>query len=62
MGRTRTGDKRDRSERSGWNVPDNDLWIAATGTSRKYPLVTSDDHQARISDCRLEAIHLPVAP
>lgn len=50
---------RSLSERSGWNVADNDLWIAATASTRGYPLVTCDSDQARISDPSLTVLHLP---
>jgi len=48
------------SRRHGWNVGDNDLWIAATASSRGYALVTCDADQARIVDSALEVLHLPV--
>jgi predicted nucleic acid-binding protein len=44
---------------SGWNVGDNDLWIAATASTRGYPLVTCDADHGRISDPAVEVIHLP---
>ena len=47
------------SRRNGWNVGDNDLWIAATATARGHALVTCDDDQARIVDPGLEVLHLP---
>jgi predicted nucleic acid-binding protein len=50
---------RDLSERSGWNITDNDLWIAATASTRGYPLVTCDGDQARIADPSLAVLHLP---
>jgi predicted nucleic acid-binding protein len=50
---------RDLSKRHGWNVGDNDLWIAATASSRGYGLVTCDSDQARIEDPALEILHLP---
>jgi predicted nucleic acid-binding protein len=50
---------RDLSERSGWNITDNDLWIAATASARGYPLVTCDSDQARIADPSLAILHLP---
>jgi predicted nucleic acid-binding protein len=37
----------------------NDIWIAATASTRGYPLVTSDKGQARIEDPALEVIFLP---
>jgi predicted nucleic acid-binding protein len=45
--------------RSGWNIADNDLWIAATASTRGYPLLTCDSDQARISDPGVTVIHLP---
>ncbi len=52
---------KDVSKRSGWNISDNDLWIAATACARGYPLVTCDSDQARIADPGLTVIHLPPA-
>lgn len=46
------------SRQNGWNVGDNDLWIAATATARGYALVTCDSDQARIADSTLEVLHL----
>lgn len=48
------------SKQNGWNVADNDLWIAATATARGYPLVTCDADQARIADSAFEVLHLAV--
>lgn len=45
-----------------WNVADNDLWIAATATSRGWPLVTCDADQRRIDDAELEVLYLPRSP
>jgi predicted nucleic acid-binding protein len=47
------------SRQNGWNVSDNDLWIAATASARGHPLVTCDADQARIADPGLEVLHLP---
>lgn len=47
------------SRRNGWNVADNDLWIAATASARGHALVTCDDDQARIDDPALEVLDLP---
>ena len=47
------------SKRSGWNVGDNDLWIAATAASRRHALVTCDQDQGRIEDPDLEVLYLP---
>lgn len=47
------------SQRSGWSITDNDLWIAATASTRGYPLVTCDSDQAHISDANLTVLHLP---
>lgn len=44
---------------AGLSVGDNDLWIAATASSRGMPLVTCDRDHARITDDRLEVIYLP---
>lgn len=50
------------SRQYGWNVADNDLWIAATASSRGHALVTCDADQARIVDPALEVLHLPAPP
>lgn len=47
------------SRQEGWNVGDNDLWIAATASARGHALVTCDADQARIVDPALEVLHLP---
>lgn len=47
------------SRQNGWNIADNDLWIAATASTRVYALVTCDADQARIVDSKLEVLHLP---
>ncbi len=47
------------SRQNGWNVADNDLWIAATASARGHALVTCDADQARIDDPALEVVHLP---
>ena len=47
------------SRQNGWNVADNDLWIAATSSARGHALVTCDADQARIDDPALEVVHLP---
>ena len=49
------------SRQNGWNLADNDLWIAATASARRHALVTCDADQARIDDRRLEVIHLAVS-
>jgi predicted nucleic acid-binding protein len=51
---------KDLSHRKGWNVTDNDLWIAATATARGHPLVTCDKDQARIDDAALGVLYLPM--
>lgn len=48
------------SRRNGWSLADNDLWIAATASTRGHALVTCDRDQARIADTSLEVLHLPV--
>ncbi len=48
------------SRRNGWNVADNDLWIAATASARGQALLTCDADQARIDDPALEVVHLPL--
>lgn len=46
------------SQSNGWNVSDNDLWIAATASTRRHPLVTCDKDQARIDDPALDVVYL----
>lgn len=50
------------SKQHGWNVGDNDLWIAATAAARRHALVTCDQDQARISDPALEVLYLSLEP
>jgi len=49
------------TRQNGWNVADNDLWIAATASARRHALVTCDADQARIDDPRLEVVHLSLS-
>jgi predicted nucleic acid-binding protein len=49
------------SRRNGWNLADNDLWIAATACARGCALVTCDGDQSRIAESSLEVLHLPVS-
>jgi predicted nucleic acid-binding protein len=49
------------SRQNGWNLADNDLWIAATASARGHALVTCDADQARIDDPSLDVLHLRVA-
>ena len=50
------------SRQKGWNLADNDLWIAATASARGHALVTCDGDQARIVDPALEVLHVSVSP
>lgn len=50
------------AKRSGWNVADNDLWIAATASARGLPLATCDGDQRRVEAPGLEIIFLRIAP
>jgi tRNA(fMet)-specific endonuclease VapC len=47
-------------EANGWSMAHNDIWIAATASSRGWPLVTCDKDQERIDDPALEVLYLPV--
>jgi len=47
------------SKQNGWNLADNDLWIAATASARGHALVTCDSDQARIDDPKVEVLYLP---
>lgn len=49
------------SRQNGWNLADNDVWIAATASARGHALLTCDGDQARIVDSRLEVVYLPVS-
>jgi len=54
---------RQLSERSGWAMTDNDLWIAATASTRGYPLVTCDNDQLRLdADPAIEVLYLAAGP
>lgn len=51
---------RDVSGRRGLTISDNDLWIAATASTREYPLVTCDKDQFRLDgDLPIEVLYLP---
>jgi predicted nucleic acid-binding protein len=43
----------------GWNVGENDLWIAATARTREVAVAACDRDFARIDDSALEVIYLP---
>lgn len=48
------------SERRGLTISDNDLWIAATASTRQYPLVTCDKDQFRLdNDLSIDVLYLP---
>jgi predicted nucleic acid-binding protein len=48
------------SEQQGWAISHNDLWIAATASTRRYPLVTCDKDQLRLDPgLSIEVIYLP---
>lgn len=51
-----------KSVASGWNIGDNDLWIAATAAARSLPLATCDRDHNRIDDERVEILYLPRKP
>jgi predicted nucleic acid-binding protein len=53
---------RNASNRLGFKVSDNDLWIAATASSYDAPLVTCDRDQQRIESLLPEVIYLPRDP
>jgi predicted nucleic acid-binding protein len=46
----------------GLTISDDDLWIAATASSYRAPLVTCDLDQRRIEQLLPEAIYLPRHP
>lgn len=51
---------RDLAKRSGIAISDNDLWIAATASTRDHPLVTCDQDQVRLDDeLPVDVIYLP---
>jgi predicted nucleic acid-binding protein len=41
---------KDIAKRSGIAISDNDIWIAATASTRGFPLVTCDQDQKRLDD------------
>jgi predicted nucleic acid-binding protein len=49
---------RAQCRRAGVNVPDNDIWIAATADTRGWPLVSCDRHFNLIG---VDHIYLPIA-
>ena len=51
------------SGQQGWAMSDNDLWIAATASTRRYALVTCDKDQLRLdSDLPVEVVYFPPQP
>jgi predicted nucleic acid-binding protein len=54
---------RDAAKRRGIAIGDNDLWIAATASTRDHPLVTCDQDQLRLEDqLAVEVIYFPPPP
>lgn len=54
---------RDRARRQGIGITDNDLWIAATASTRRHPLVTCDRDQLRLEqDLSVPVIYFPPPP
>lgn len=50
---------RDQAKRRGIAIGDNDLWIAASASTRGHQLVTCDQDQHRLADCLpVEVIYL----
>jgi predicted nucleic acid-binding protein len=49
---------KDLCVRAGVTMSDNDYWIAATASSRSYPLITCDRDQTRIPDQNLPVLYL----
>ena len=57
------GRLKDLAKRSGNSISDNDLWIAATASTRGHPLVTCDRDQQRLDqDLPVSVIYLPPSP
>jgi predicted nucleic acid-binding protein len=57
------GRLRDLAKRAGNAISDNDLWIAATASTRRYPLLTCDRDQQRLErDLPVDVIYLPPRP
>jgi len=51
---------RDQAKRQGIAIGDNDLWIAATASTRRYALVTCDQDQLGLDACLpVGVIYLP---
>jgi tRNA(fMet)-specific endonuclease VapC len=42
------GEIKARLKKDGINIPENDLWIAATAIARQYTLITYDGHFSKI--------------
>lgn len=54
---------RDLARQRGISISDNDLWIAATASTRQHPLLTCDKDQLRLDpDLPVAVIYLPPTP
>lgn len=54
---------RDFSRQRGIAIGDNDLWIAATASTRELDLVTCDKDQERLADAlAVDVVYLPPKP
>jgi len=54
---------RDYSKRQGIAIGDNDLWIAATASTRNLDLVTCDEDQKRLDEVlSISVVYLPPDP
>lgn len=52
---------KNQARKWGWQMSDNDIWIASVASTRDIPLVTCDKDQSRLDpDLPIEVIHLPV--
>lgn len=50
------GKVKNQLKSKGINIPENDIWIAATAISKDYELITGDKHFESIEELRLKKI------
>ncbi len=54
------GKVKNQLKSNGVNIPENDIWIAATAISKDYELITGDNHFENIEALKLKKINLQV--
>lgn len=54
---------RDQAKSHGFQMSDNDLWIASTASTRQFPLATSDQDQSRLQEfLEIDVIYMSPEP